>query len=248
MKTTSILGAVLASAAVASAQVKYEDGKYICEQENAAYCAGDSMGTDIIIRCNGKVGQPGRCTNNLAGQPPLGVKPALCWQTSPTSGDAACEKNCVVYGSSGNYNGTFTLPADACTPTYTAISSSSATVPPSSLSSLTGVPTLTEETTLTTTICPSTTEAISPSSDKPQPPYSLGNSTVTTAMTNPPLTRTTALTNPALTTSTTALTNPPVGAPNATRTGGGPIPTGAAASNQAAGALVVLGGMMAFLL
>jgi hypothetical protein len=63
MKTTSIISAVLASAAVASAQVKYEDGKYICETPDAAYCAGDSLGTDIIIRCTGTSGQPGRCSN-----------------------------------------------------------------------------------------------------------------------------------------------------------------------------------------
>jgi hypothetical protein len=67
MKTTSIL--FLASAALASAQVKYEDGKYVCEQENASYCAGDSLGTDIIIRCNGKVGQPGRCSNVSSPSP-----------------------------------------------------------------------------------------------------------------------------------------------------------------------------------
>jgi hypothetical protein len=71
MKTT-ILSAVLASAAVASAQVKYEDGKYICEQENASYCGGSSLGTDIIIRCNGKVGTPGRCTNvRLSSSQPM---------------------------------------------------------------------------------------------------------------------------------------------------------------------------------
>jgi hypothetical protein len=63
MKATSILSAVLASAAVASAQLTGEEGNFVCGQEDAAYCAGDSLGTDIIIRCNGKVGQPGRCSN-----------------------------------------------------------------------------------------------------------------------------------------------------------------------------------------
>jgi len=57
---------------------------------------------------------------NLAGQPPVGNTPALCWQTDENSGDAACEKNCVVYGGSGNHDGDFTLPADVCTPTFTA--------------------------------------------------------------------------------------------------------------------------------
>lgn len=64
MKTTSMLSAALASAALASAQVTYQDGKFICEKADVAYCAGDSLGTDIIIRCNAdKVGQPGRCTD-----------------------------------------------------------------------------------------------------------------------------------------------------------------------------------------
>lgn len=117
MKNAAILA--VASAALASAQVTYyPNGTYYCSKPNAAYCAGDSLGTDIIIRCYGHVGQPGRCSNNLVGQPPVGVYPALCWQPSADSGEAACEKNCVVYGSSGNFPGTFTLPPDVCTPTY----------------------------------------------------------------------------------------------------------------------------------
>jgi hypothetical protein len=63
MKAISVLSAVLASAVVASARFMDEDGTSVCEQGGAAYCAGDSLGTDIIIRCNGKVGQPGRCSN-----------------------------------------------------------------------------------------------------------------------------------------------------------------------------------------
>ncbi|KAK3360182.1 hypothetical protein B0T25DRAFT_565112 [Lasiosphaeria hispida] len=124
MKNAAILGYLAAAAAVASAQVTLnDDGTYTCKTPGAAYCAGDSLKTDIIIRCSGTVGQPGRCSNNLAGQEPIGNHPSLCWQSSVTSGDAACEKNCVVYGSSGNFNGTFTLPASVCTPTYTATSS-----------------------------------------------------------------------------------------------------------------------------
>lgn len=70
------------------------------------------MGTDIIIRCNanGK-GQPGRCTNNLAGQFPFGVNPSSCWQSGATAGDAACEKNCVVYATLP-----FVLPLSVCRP------------------------------------------------------------------------------------------------------------------------------------
>ncbi len=63
MKSTSLLSAVLASAAVTSAQVVYQDGKYICGKANAAYCGGDSLSTDIIIRCDGTEGRPSRCSN-----------------------------------------------------------------------------------------------------------------------------------------------------------------------------------------
>ena len=63
MKTTLVLAA---TAALASAQVTYDPAtnKYKCAKPNVAYCAGDSLGTDIIIRCdaNGN-GQPGRCSD-----------------------------------------------------------------------------------------------------------------------------------------------------------------------------------------
>ncbi|KAK2069631.1 hypothetical protein P8C59_004189 [Phyllachora maydis] len=131
----SVFGLVAAAAALAGAQViVHDNGTYTCPIPNAAYCAGDSLKTDIIIRCDSKGnGQPGRCSDNLAGEPPYGDLPADCWQTSVTSGDAACEKNCVVYGASGNANGTFTLPADQCTPSVTA--SPSAPTPCSSSAS-----------------------------------------------------------------------------------------------------------------
>jgi hypothetical protein len=120
----SIIALTLASAGLTSAQVTYgPEGTFTCTKPGAAYCAGDSLGTDIIIRCNGTVGQPGRCGNNLAGQPPLGSGGALCYQSSPEAGDAACEKNCVVYAPSS----TFTLPASLCKPTYTATSQSLST-------------------------------------------------------------------------------------------------------------------------
>ncbi|KAL1837566.1 hypothetical protein VTJ49DRAFT_3647 [Mycothermus thermophilus] len=162
MRTLSIVSSVLAAAAVARAGVRYEDGQFICESEdpNAAFCAGDSLGTDIIIRCNGTQGQPGRCSNNLSGQPPIGaIYPARCWQSSDEAGDAACEKNCVVYGDSGNYPDTFTLPEDVCTPYYTAPSSSTeslstASVPSSGVESTTETQT---ETTTTTTVFETTT-------------------------------------------------------------------------------------------
>ncbi|TIC92587.1 hypothetical protein CH35J_010464 [Colletotrichum higginsianum] len=112
MKTSATL--VLAASALASAQVTYNSttNEYVCSRPNSAFCAGDSFGTSIIIRCdaNGR-GQPGSCTNNLAGQFPVGVQPALCWQSQPQAGDAACEKNCVVYA-----DRPFRLPAAVCTP------------------------------------------------------------------------------------------------------------------------------------
>jgi hypothetical protein len=135
--TTAFL--VATSAALASAQVTFNSttGKYNCAKPNVAYCAGDSLKTDIIIRCDANsIGQPGRCTDNLDGEPPVGLFTALCWTSGATAGDAACEKNCVVYGGSGNANGTFTLPADMCTPTFTAtsttVSSTTTVVSPTS--------------------------------------------------------------------------------------------------------------------
>jgi hypothetical protein len=50
MKAISVLSAVLASAVVASARFMDEDGTSFCVQGGASYCAGDSLGTYIIIR------------------------------------------------------------------------------------------------------------------------------------------------------------------------------------------------------
>jgi len=47
--------------------------------------------------------------DNLAGQAPLGVNPSLCYQTSTTTGDAACSKNGTVYPDSGS---SFPLPSN----------------------------------------------------------------------------------------------------------------------------------------
>ncbi|KAJ0166567.1 hypothetical protein CTA2_6776 [Colletotrichum tanaceti] len=112
MKTSATL--VLTASALASAQVTYNEttSQYVCSRPNSAFCAGDSFGTDIIIRCDANArGQPGRCSDNLAGQFPVGVRPALCWQSQPQAGDAACEKNCVVYADQP-----FRLPVAVCTP------------------------------------------------------------------------------------------------------------------------------------
>ncbi|KAK1995471.1 hypothetical protein LX36DRAFT_162093 [Colletotrichum falcatum] len=150
MKTSATL--VLAASALASAQVVYNSttGQYLCSRPNVAFCAGDSFGTDIIIRCDANaLGQPGRCTNNLAGQFPLGVQPALCWQSQPQAGDAACEKNCIVYASQP-----FRLPSSVCTPYATP--SGTGAVPTAATSSL-GIPrpSVTNGTTGRTTALPS---------------------------------------------------------------------------------------------
>lgn len=63
MKNSAIL-TVLVSAAVASAQVTLDNGTYTCSKPNVAFCAGDSLKTDIIIRCDSTGrGQPGRCSD-----------------------------------------------------------------------------------------------------------------------------------------------------------------------------------------
>lgn len=120
MKYTVFLAAI--SAAVASAQVVYNEttGTFTCPayNPNGAYCAGNS---NIIIRCNNGVGQPGNCNDNLAGSPPQGVNYAPCYETSPSAGDAACSKNCIVYAPGGNF------PVPGCTPTYSSSSTTSST-------------------------------------------------------------------------------------------------------------------------
>ncbi|KAF2151107.1 hypothetical protein K461DRAFT_166836 [Myriangium duriaei CBS 260.36] len=102
MKFSSTL-AVLSSIALASASFKYDSGtnSFICGQETglAAYCAGG----DIIIRCNNGKGYAGNCNDNLAGEQPIGNNGlAGCYQSSPSSGDAACTKAGLVYPSSGS--------------------------------------------------------------------------------------------------------------------------------------------------
>ncbi|KAK1982395.1 hypothetical protein LZ30DRAFT_590630 [Colletotrichum cereale] len=149
MKTSATL--VLAASALASAQVVYNSttGQYLCSRPSSAICAGDSLGTDIIIRCDANgFGQPGRCTNNLAGQFPPGVQPALCWQSQPRAGDAACEKNCIVYASQP-----FRLPSSVCTPYATA--SGTGVGPTPTLPVGPSWPSVTNGTTIRTTALPS---------------------------------------------------------------------------------------------
>jgi len=121
--------------------------------------------TNIIIRCIGTVGQPGNCNDNLDGEPPFGLNFAPCWQPSATSGMAACSKNCVVYGGSGNYNGTFTLPD--CTPTTTIVSSVSSSVTASTTASIISYTTIVTQGTTITVPCSSGTSITTPSGTAP---------------------------------------------------------------------------------
>ncbi|KAG8169015.1 hypothetical protein KVR01_001764 [Diaporthe batatas] len=133
---------VAVGAGLVAAQVNYTNGHYECALPHQVYCLGESLATNVIVRCDeSAIGQVGNCND-----------------TSNITGDAACSKNCVVYGSSGNANGTFTLPAEVCTPTYTA-TPSLATISSTSTQSLTVSPssdsdsTQTDISTVTTTVC-----------------------------------------------------------------------------------------------
>lgn len=88
MKTSALF--VVAAAALANAQAPPEGtNKITCLKPNANYCYGG----DIIVRCDANgLGTAGRCSDNVAGYPPLGGV-AECWQSTETSGDAACQKN-----------------------------------------------------------------------------------------------------------------------------------------------------------
>ncbi|KAK0102260.1 hypothetical protein ONS95_005882 [Cadophora gregata] len=203
MKYSALL--LAATAAFASAQITYDDAtrKFICpaDKPNGAFCAGDSLDTNIIIRCSNGVGQPGNCHDNLAGYFPFGVQSSQCWQSSPTSGIAACAKNCIVQGSSGTYNGTFTLPN--CTPIPQSSNSASSTAS-------SGYPTYSPEPTTTKTdINPYPTNGI-------------------TTITSTGTVTTTCVTDGKTTTSTSTFTTtycPPTSSPHTLSTGH-PIPSG----------------------
>ncbi|KFY86539.1 hypothetical protein V500_07570 [Pseudogymnoascus sp. VKM F-4518 (FW-2643)] len=165
---------ISASAALTSATGPDYDpttGKWTCHVPDAVYCAGDSLKTNIIIRCTGLVGQPGNCNDNLAGEPPVGVQPTLCY--APELHKAACAKNCIVYGGSGNLDGTFPLPADVCTPTETSTSTSySVTAPTLTVTPPTFTPTTTEPEPTTTSKPEPTTTTKEPeptTTSKPEP-------------------------------------------------------------------------------
>ncbi|KAN0114616.1 hypothetical protein V8E51_004160 [Hyaloscypha variabilis] len=127
-----------------SSQVTFNGSEYICPASGGDFCAGPSLSTNIIIRCGSDgLGQPGNCDDNLAGDPPVGVGNSICWQTSLTSGDAACSKNCIVYCDSGDCPEDFTLPD--CTPSGV---SSSASPPSTTIRSSPASPSTTTQASL----------------------------------------------------------------------------------------------------
>ncbi|GAB0135363.1 hypothetical protein EsDP_00003704 [Epichloe bromicola] len=120
-----------------------------CAKANANYC----MSGDIILRCDASgMGTRGRCSANVAGYPPAGGA-ATCYQSSEEAGDAACQKNCVVYAAQP-----FTLAADKCTPSATVTMSPTGSQTGSWTGSQTGSATIPEGTSLGTASSPAVTK------------------------------------------------------------------------------------------
>lgn len=218
MKTSAII--VAAAAALASAQAPPEGTNTVnCAKPNAAYC----LGGDIILRCDAnKIGTAGRCSNNVAGYPPMGGV-AECYQSGPEVGDAACQKNCVVYAQPS-----FTLPASQCTPSFTA----SATAAPTTLQTSGGP-------VYVTTIVNGTQTLTVPCSTSPAPHTShshtkTGSHTGTGSYTHRPTTA------PAGGNSTAGPTKTPI-PPSGTTSAPTTVPTAGAATHGAAGALALVG-------
>ncbi|MCJ1462154.1 hypothetical protein MMC07_000754 [Pseudocyphellaria aurata] len=108
MKSLALITILSTTVALVCAQVTLDPntGHYVCPANAGpvplAFCAGESLATNIIIRCDGLVGQPGNCNDNLAGIPPVGVKLfAPCYQSSTVAGDAACSYDGIAYPDSG---------------------------------------------------------------------------------------------------------------------------------------------------
>ncbi len=195
-----------------------------CPIPNAAYCDGDSLNTHFIIRCRGVIGHVENCDQSLYRKFPEGISLSPCFQTSAYSGDAACTKNCVIYGSSGNYNGSSSVLSD-CVPGATPTSS------PAISSTL--VTTITYSNTSTSTAPP--THLISPTAY--YPPTLITLITAPSASPTPLSNGTTILTN---STSASSATNVPVG-PTTTMNVGPVVFKGAATANQACAALAIVG-------
>ncbi|KAF1351032.1 hypothetical protein BDV97DRAFT_368711 [Delphinella strobiligena] len=181
MKAISIL--VASAAALCAAQdpsviTVHPDGSYTCTVQNAAYCAGTSLDSNLIIRCVNGSGQVGNCDDNLAGEAPDGVNFSPCWQSSPTAGDAACSKNGTVYPDSGSdaiYNCTAPFPVPGSV--VTSAGSASGTTTSTFWSTLTTY--LTGDSTLSGYWSTYTTPAASPSSDLADATTGIPSSTTT---------------------------------------------------------------------
>ncbi|KAL6699151.1 hypothetical protein J3F84DRAFT_365066 [Trichoderma pleuroticola] len=229
MKTSALFVAV--TAALVSAQAPPEGtNKVTCAKPNANYCYGG----DIIVRCDANgVGTAGRCSDNVAGYPPLGGV-AECWQSTETSGDAACQKNCVVYAQPSS----FTLAASQCTPSFTA---SATSAPATTLSSSVVGPTDSSSVSVIyTTIVNGTVTVTVPCSTVPVGPTSTPGPVITTTPTGPIGTGIPPPPPPPPANNGTAPsgTNTPVGPTSA---GPSTIPTNAAVANRATGALAIMG-------
>lgn len=216
MKTSAIIVAV--TAALVSAQAPPEGtNKVTCAKPNANYCYGG----DIIVRCDANgVGTAGRCSDNVAGYPPLGGV-AECWQSTETSGDAACQKNCVVYAQPSS----FTLAASQCTPSFTA---SATSAPATTLSSAVATGSASASVIYTTVVNGTVTTTV-PCTTLTGTPTTTPAGPAGTGVPPPP---------PANNGTAPSGTNTPVGP---TSSGPSTIPTNAAVANRATGALAVMG-------
>ncbi|KAG5922426.1 hypothetical protein E4U42_005466 [Claviceps africana] len=207
-----------------------------CAKPNASYC----IAGDMILRCDGnKMGVRGRCSDNLDGYPPQGGL-ASCYQSSEDAGDAACQKNCVVYAAQP-----FTLPADKCIPSFSITHkwpTAHPTVPAGasttaeSATTETGIMGIPEGTSLGT--APHATPA-------PAPTFPFRNSTMKASTTTPAHHHSTPTLAPTLMTSTRGPTDTPAPQPDSTLEASAAttsaLPTNAANVNQAAGVMAAAG-------
>ncbi|KAK3078579.1 hypothetical protein LTS18_007150, partial [Coniosporium uncinatum] len=93
-------------------------GQFICPFALGAYCAGDSLATDVVLQCEDFIGIPRSCKDHLNAILPAGIKAwAPCHQSSPSAADAACSYQGWKYPFKGpshpispTLNGTSTSP------------------------------------------------------------------------------------------------------------------------------------------
>lgn len=131
MKSLTAVIALAATATLIRAQAVFNNstGQYDCSILNGTFCASDSLQSSIIIRCTDGIGYAGNCNDNLDGEPPQGNMFSPCWQDSPSSGNAACSKNCIAYPDAG---GQFSL--KNCQATLAPLTPNSTVVPSNSTS------------------------------------------------------------------------------------------------------------------